>query len=219
MRRMNCVKIISFFCVLTILFKPSFANADTTDAHQIKEVFERYRYAILNDEGKLAFQCIDSRTKKYYGQLYQWILKDDSMALEKHSLVDKFTVLAIRAKASKQEILGMDSSTLFMYAINHGMVGKNGASNQKIAEPIADSTFGKAALMLDEKETSVFFHFYKEDGQWKMDISHLLPMANSSFRSMIEESDMTENEFIFDLLRILEGRTPNHTLWLPLVKE
>lgn len=194
------------------------ATADTTDSKQVKQVYEQYRYAILNDDGKLAFQCIDSRTKSYYGQLLNWTVNDDSIALEKHSLVDKFTVLAIRAKASKEELLGFDSSTLFMYAVNKGMVGKNGVAKQAIGDPVIDSTFAKAPLIINGKNSSTYFHFYKENNEWKINISYLLTAANTAFRNMLDETDQTENEFIMDLLRIMEGREQNATIWLPVSK-
>lgn len=206
-----------YVCILFQIVSFS-SYAGSKDAEDIKQVYEKYRYSILNDDGKQAFLCVDSRTKKYYGQLLQWALKDDSTTLEQHSLVDKFTVLAIRAKASKEEILSFDSSGLFIYAVNHGMVGKNGVANQKIAEPVMDSTFAKTNLIVNEKESSIALHYYKEENEWKIDITHLLPMASASLRNMVDESGMTENEFIMDLLRILEGHTPKASIWLPLTK-
>ena len=109
----------SIFSLLTALFifvqvQSSFAQ---TTEQLVKNSFDNYKKAILTDDAKAALAEIDSRTKRYYQDLLAKTKTLDSTEVDKLSVIDKFTLLVIRHKLSKEEILKMTDHDLFLYAI------------------------------------------------------------------------------------------------------
>ncbi len=96
--------------ILNIIFlfvTISLADAQTKDKDDIKKVFDGYKSAILNDKADEALNSIDNKTINYYKSILSEVKTADSNKISAMSLVDRITVLGIRARATKQEIIEM----------------------------------------------------------------------------------------------------------------
>jgi hypothetical protein len=183
----------------------------------VRQAFNNYKTAILNDDPQKALNAVDSRTKKYYSEILHNVKSADSSAISNLPLIDKLTILVLRAKATKEEILEMKENDAFIFAIKKGMVGKDGVANNTIGHVIIDSNFAKAEFIAEGKETSYFFHFYKEEGEWKLDITSLFPLSNLAFKQMIDESKKDENTFLFEILNAISERKISSDIWNPVL--
>jgi len=203
--------------ILTFLFLVTQSSiSQTTDTKAVKQTFEKYKTAILNDQGESALHAVDSRTQKYYNDILLMVKNADSMEIVKLSLIDKITVFSIRHRATKEEIENMDGNGLFIYAIKKGMVGKNSVVNNTIGEVTVDGTFAKGQLVVSGQKTPYYFHFYKESNEWKLDLTSLFPLSNTALKQMVNQSGENENEFIFSLLEMITGTRPGTEIWQKL---
>lgn len=109
--------------------------------------------------------------------------------------------------------MAMSGNDLFVYAIKNGMVGKNSVVNNTIGEVLINGMFAKGQLLVKGKKAPLYFHFYKETDQWKLDLTSLFPASNLLFKQMVEESGETENEYLFSLLEMLTGKKPGQQIW------
>jgi hypothetical protein len=202
--------------ILLVSFLTTFSFGQAKSQGAVKESFNKYKTAILNDKGDEAVNYVDSRSIAYYGKILELVKSADSASVEKLSLFDKLMVLIIRHRTSRENILKFDGKSLLVFAIKSGMVGKNSVSNNTIGDVTINDSFAKAELISHGQKTPLFMHFYKEDNIWKMDLTALFPMSNMAFKKLIEESGEKENDYIFKLLESLTGRRPNSEIWQPI---
>ena len=201
--------------VLSTCLLTSVVAAQTNEAILVKQAFNKYKSAILNDKAEEALDAVDSRTIKYYTDILDAVKTADSTKIESMSLIDKITVLSIRSRANKEEILAMKGPDLFLYSIKNGMVGKNGVMNNSVGDIIINKDFAKGLLLVNGKKTPLYFHFYKEQRKWKLDITALFPVSNMSLQQMIKQSGKSENEYLLLLLQTLTGKKLGHEIWEP----
>ncbi len=206
--------------ILSILFIAFFtANcySQNEEKKQIENCFRTYKDAILTNQGKIAVNSVDDKTIKYYTEILEKIKKTDSITLDGLGIIDKFSVLTFKHRASKKEILSFDGKDLFEFAIEKGMVGKNSVKNTSIGEISIDGNFARGQLISNGQETSSYFTFYKENNNWKINITSMLSAGVKAFNLMIKDSGKTENDFIIDILEIVTGKKPGNEIWHPLI--
>jgi len=122
-------------------------------------------------------------------------------------------VFTIRHRASKEEILSFDGKSLIVYAIEKGMVGKNSVMNLTIGEVNTGGNFAKGQIVVNGKPEPYYFHFYKENGVWKIDLTSAFAISATLFEQMAEASGETENDYLFMLLEMITGERPGHKVW------
>lgn len=188
------------------------ANQETL----VKKSFENYRSAILNDRGEEAVSYVDSRTIKYYNDVLHLVKTADSSKIETLSILDKLMVLSIRHRTAKNDILSFDGKTLLIYAIKSGMVGKNSVMNISIGEVTIDGDFAKGQFVVNGQKSPIPFNFYKEEGQWKIDLTCLFPATTTGFKNMVNGSGQNENVYLFTLLEMMTGKKPGAEIWEPV---
>ena len=186
------------------------------DKKQIHDCFYSYKRAILEDKGDEAFQCLDKRTRDYYAKILQLVKTANRDEVEQLPLMDKMQILIMRNNVPKSELLSMTGDELLIYAINHGMVGKNGTSNLEAGPITVEGDFGKMEIVVREKNSGLTYHFYKEDGQWKLDLTSSFSMAKVAMNTVIQQSGQSENDFIFNMIRLTSRTKPNDDIWEPI---
>ncbi len=186
------------------------------DGQAVQKSFDAYKNAILKDKGEEASKYVDSKTIKYYSAMLDHIRNSDSVTVDKLSLLDKIVILRIRQELTKEDVASMDGKGLFVYAIQKGLVGKNSVKQNEIGKIIFDGDRAKAQLVAAGKASNIYFDFNKEDGQWKIDLTSIFPIAEQAFRQMVKEADAPDNEYLFFLLEAATGVAPTDKIWLPL---
>ena len=203
--------VLTFFFALTIS-----AFGQKNEEELVRKAFDSYKSAILNDKGEEAVKFVDSRTIKYYNNVVDLVKNADSSKVETLSILDKLMVFSIRHRTSKEDILSFDGKTLLIYAIKSGMVGKNSVANNSIGEVTIDGNFAKGQFVVNGQKAPFYLHFYKEEQQWKMDLTSLFTVSTSAFKKMADDSGQNENEYLFDLLEIITGKKPGPGIWQPI---
>ncbi len=208
--------VVKISWVLFILVLSHCTYAQKNQEKLVKESFEKYRSAILNDRGEEAVNYVDSRTISYYADILDLVKTGDSSIVEVRSVLDKLMVFMIRHRVSKEDILSFDGRSLLIYAIESGMVGKNSVANSSLGEVTIEGDFAKGQFVANGEKAPVFFHFYKEEGQWKIDLTSLFPMSVIALDQIVQDSGENENDFLFSLLKKVTGNTPGDEIWQPI---
>jgi hypothetical protein len=198
---------------LLVIFK-SFGQENQEKT--IQKVFENYKSAILNDKGIEALNFVDSRTIAYYDDIINKIKTADSITIESYTILDKLMILAIRNSASQEEIMNMNGKSLFVYAIDNGMVGKNSVQNNSIGRVQIDDAFATGQFLVNGQETPINFHFYLENNNWLIDLTSIFPISSGAFKKMIASSGKSENETLLMILELMTGEKPTNSIWHPL---
>lgn len=208
------IKNLLLFFLITCAINPLLAQKKAEK--KVRQSFELYKTAILNDRGTEAVEYLDSRTIQYYADILVKIRTSDSLSLNGLSLMDKLMVFSIRHRSPKEKILAMDGRGLLIYAIEEGMVGKNSVINNSIGEVEVDGNFAKGQFVSEGQVTPFYFHFYKEDKTWKIDLTSVMSIGGKAFKQMQMDSGLDENEYIFYLLEIITGQKPSKEVWLKI---
>lgn len=209
-------KFLSLICIMALLSIG--LQAQNKEKKAIKKSFEKYKKAILNNKGEEAVKYVDSTTIAYYGEMLDLVKNADSAKVESLSITDKLMVFSIRHRVEKKKILEYTGRTIFVHAVNSGMVGKNSVSSLALGEVSIEGNFGKAQLVINTQVAPIYYHFHKENDDWKLDLTSLFSVSTIAFESLVENSEMTENEYLFHLLEIITGENLGSDIWLP-VKE
>ena len=199
---------------LTLLFALTISMfGQKSEEKLVKEAFDNYKSSILNDKGEEAVKYVDSRTIKYYNDMLDLVRHGDSAKVEALSILDKVMVFSIRHRASREDILSFDGRTLLIYAIKSGMVGKNGVANLSIGDVTPTENFAKGQFVVNGQKAPLYFHFYKEEEKWKIDLTSLFQVSTTAFKKMVDDSGQTENEYLFAILEMLTGKKPGQEIW------
>lgn len=209
----STIKILGIVCLLLAVHV---SHGQRRQEKGVKKSFDAYKSALLKDKGEEAVKYVDSRTIQYYGNMLEHVKNADSSTVETLSILDKLMVLAIRHRTSKSDILSFEGTSLLVYAITSGMVGKNSVANNSIGEVLIEQDFAKAQLIANGQKAPFYFHFYNEDDLWKIDLTALFPISTVAFQKMADDSGENENDFLFAILENITGNKPGPEIWQPV---
>jgi hypothetical protein len=206
------------FTALILFFAFAVSAYGQSDEELVREAFENYKSSILNNNGNEAVKYVDSRTIEYYSHILDLVKNADSAKVESLPFLDRLLVLSIRHRTSKENILSLDGKGLLILAIENGMVGKSSVENNSIGKVTIDDSFARGQFVFNGQEEQIYFDFYKEDGQWKLDLTSLFPLSAQVLEQLIYEDGQDENEFLFTFLEMVTGKKPGAEIWQPVNK-
>ena len=189
------------------------AAGQSSDESQVRATFARYKSAILHDNPDEALEYVDSRTIAYYSHVLERVKNAGEAEVKALPLLDKLMVLTVRHKMEREDLLSFDGKGLLAHAIRTGLVGKNSVANLSLGEVFVENHFARAQLAVDNAPALFYFHFYREEEKWKIDLTSLFPTTSEAIRQMIKESGQGEDEFILSMIEKASGRAPEPTIW------
>jgi hypothetical protein len=213
--RQNSFISTAIIAILSIIL---FSCGNGRDEQLNKTSFDNYKNAIIHDNGKEAVKYVDTRTIKYYSRLLELTKTADSLQIEKSPIIEKFFVLTVRHTTPKDSILSFTGETLFAYAIEKGMTGKESAPQLYIDHIDIENDFAVVEVKSKDakSEPGIKINYYKENGAWKADWTSFFAVGNVAFKNLIKSSGMEENEFIMRALTEIYGKQ-NNNAWNPLI--
>lgn len=197
------------------------ARAAVEDAPQkaVRTAFLQYKEAILRQQGETAWQHVDANTARYYDEMRLLALNGSEEKVRALNFVNKVTVLLLRHRVGLEGLRPMTTKDVFVYAVDKGMIGRDGVlkSNVGKVRVFADKASGE--LLHEGKVAPFAYQFTKEDGQWKIDLTAILPSANVAMKALIEREKLNEDEFLLLLVESVSGSKPSAAIWQPLIAE
>ena len=188
------------YVLYVLLFVPMFVGCSTSpsDEQCVKDVFQAYRKALLDQNGEAAWSYIDSHTANYYGDMLSKSLSLPRDDLDRLELISQFMVLRLRLEFKKSKLESMTNKDVFVIGVQQGWIGKSTVEGIVIDRIEIN---GHTAIAFMAKAPNVpLFHFIKEADNWKLSLVRNLEMPNLLFVKMLNDSGLSEREFLIDLL-------------------
>lgn len=191
------------------------AFAQKSEEKLVRKAFDNYKTAVLNKQGEQAVNYVSAKTIDYYSNMLELVKTADSTTIDRLQLMDKLMVLTVRLRIPKEEILKFDGKSFLEYGISNGMIGN--IANFSIGDVKITGDTAKGQFMVGKEKAPFYYDFYKENGQWKIDLTSILAISETAFSAMIQESGQTENEILLLLLEKIAGAKPDNTMWQPIL--
>ena len=202
------------FILLIITTHSLFAQKDEEKA--VKACFDTYKAAIIEGRGGDAAEVSSQKTINYYQTLLDVILNGDSTTVAGQGIMEKITIFSIRHAVPKSQIENLDGKAFLEYAINRGLVGKESIQQLEIGTPSIAPDKATAPVMNNGMAMPISFDFYKEADAWKIDITSIIPATGKALQQMIDQSGMSEETVLFQILKSQTGEATDKSVWHPM---
>lgn len=188
------------------------------DKAEVRQAFESYRSAILSRDGDAAASLAADSTLDYYEEMRRLALRAPRGELQDRRIIDRFTTLFLRHVVPAKDLLGMTGEDVFAFAIERGWIGEARVTRLDIGavEVVGDTAAVEVRSSGGGEPFS--FVFVREGAAWKIEFGDLLQIADALFAEQARKLDVTQNEFILQLLESQSGRQPSAEIWQPLLK-
>lgn len=189
--------------------------ADEEANEDVVAAFESYRSAAIAQDGERAVELASSESLDYYDEMRQMALTAPREELKRRRLIDRVMVLMLRHMIEPAKLEAMDGADVFVLSIEEGLTSE--ASVEKMEPGDVDVSGDRAVMAVEiNGEPGPFaFPFVRQEGDWKIDFSELLAVGDAGFRSLVEQSGMSQNEFLMEALTSVSGTRPPKSIWDP----
>ncbi len=196
------------------------AEEKSTTQELVRQSFDDYKSAIMNDQGELAIKYLDENTIGYYDRISKLTRVANREEILQLPFMDKIIILSIRMKATPEEIKSFNGERLLVFAIKNGMVGKDSVANNSIGDVVIEDNAVKGEILVKEKKTKIFMSFNQDEvGNWKIDLTSLFEVSSATFEKILAESSEDEETIILSMLEVTFGEKPKSSIWDSLEKE
>ncbi|ODS23226.1 hypothetical protein AB835_10025 [Candidatus Endobugula sertula] len=196
MYKNSCV-LVSMLLTLSV----SFFVHSATDEEMVKWTFATYVNAVTNDKGILAYSSVDKNTRDYYDYVYKVSMDLSNENFSSISILDKIHILTVRYMISEDKLSKMNGEKLFIYAVNNGWVDKSRLLGISIGNVHIKEDFASGQVIVGGQPMPLNCHFYKEQGEWKIDVNIIAKWGESLFIQQQKLSGLSEDEFVFQVLK------------------
>jgi hypothetical protein len=202
---------------ITVIFFHS-CRLSSDENKQIRQCFATYKEAIIECQGNLGVECVDSKTINYYLQTLKKVIEYDSLQIEAEPTIDKYTILKIRQNIPYDSIIHLNAKSLLAHLINHGIAGNSNISMYDIGKVQISYDSARAEKVIGGKASNFFFRFHKENNSWKLSVFSPLEheLYNWGIKQAIIKSKLPEDLYILKYIETTSLSKAKNDLWHPL---
>lgn len=203
--------------LIAFLFAGHLVSAQFKEVKAILKCYDAYTEAVLHDKGDDALKQVDTNTVNYYNKIADLVRTADSATVVNASFMDELMILLIRHKSTREEILAFTGSSLFVYAVNNGMVGKEQVQNNSIGKITMNGNVAEAQLVVGGTETPFHFTFRKTGRKtWALDLAAVMQDSEEALATAIANVGMSKEDFILQMLPMSNGQPVKPDIWHPV---
>lgn len=180
------------------------AEAEARDIRAIRGVYKRHRRGVLARNGTEAAATVSRATLQYYEHLRREALTAGPGDLAGLNIADQVSVGLIRAIIPPQDLAGMDGELLFSIVVDIRLFDQGGTINHKLDTIKLTGDVATARTTYRGERSYTLYDFRREDGVWKFEPISTLATTNLYITRDREDSGMTEEEYVLD---VVNGRT------------
>jgi|GEM_PF-5799597 len=200
-----------------LLFTAINCMAQLTDAN-VRDCFDQYKAAIVQDRPDDAVQYLDASTVAYFEEIVALAQSASGSDLSAHSMVDQMMVLSVRSTTPKEIILADDSQAIMSYMVSSGLIGKKTIDKTTIGD--VNLTGDKATAVLHTGGTSLglALNFTQEKGLTKLGLSSLFPSLQQTMTALHRASGLQESAYVLFAMQTLLGIKADESAWEPILR-
>lgn len=185
----------------------------SSDQRSVRQSFEAYKYALLNNLGKEAADLISTKTIQHYEQLRTWTLTASSKELKSIDPFDRLAVLALRHNIPPALLPVMSAKDIFGYGVKEDWVAKSTVAPYEIGTINVYGDYAVTNLLYWDQSTDGFIEFHKEGGIWRLNILPLLEKTRHQFVARLNSLNVNENKEIISIIESMSGRNVGDKIW------
>ncbi len=200
--------------VLLFLLLPLPATAEPID--DVKESFLAYKTAILEADGDTAADVVTQNSREYFRDLADHALTLDRAGLHEIHLTDRLYAMLLRHNLDRTTLQSMSGSEVVSYAVDEGWIGRNGASQLRLGHYEIEGDHASGTILRQDGLKSSFkMEFVREGGRWLLDLVALMKLTRTAFEYAVQQSGLSEDDFVMLMLEQGTGRKPSPDIWSP----
>ena len=200
--------------------------AQTDDAAAIKDLFNRYKTALLTGDGATAARLVDQETFAYFEEIKGLTLDGNEDAVRQRPFVDRLLIVTMRHELAKEQLQTMDLEGLLKHAIDAGWIGKQSIMGLGIGEIEVDGDQATAVAITPTAapqgqgaaaSSELQYRFVREQNEWRFGFRSLVSSINQMISGLTKQMGTDQDALIFVLVEQLSGRKVLPEVWsMPL---
>ena len=192
-------------------------DADVDNPLILKSL-EDYKELALKGDGPKIARMMYKPSFAYYEQLRQAIFHENKEQVQARSYVDQVIIMRSRISADIEILEKLDSLQFVEYLYRSGYVDKGSVLYHGMGEITYDpaTQTASAPAIVNDEAVDAKYHFKKEEGIWKLDISEVVPFANTALEEdIVNNGNSPEYMLHLTLLSANSGQEVDEALWSP----
>jgi hypothetical protein len=169
--------------------------------------FVAYQQAVVDGRGTDAAALVTAGTIDHYERLRQLAVTATADDLAAEPMVDRLAVVLVRTRFPLADLEASNGATVLAHAVDAGMVGRQ-VGALVAAEASVERTGERATVTaVDGAGRLVDVAMVREASGWKVDLTALLPAADTGLRQLAVAQGVSENELILATVAAATGLT------------
>jgi hypothetical protein len=194
----------------------------TDDVAAIRDLFNRYKTALLSGDGATAARLVDTETFAYFDEIKALTLSGTEDVVKKRPFVDRLLIVTMRHELPLDQLRGMDLEGLLKHAIDAGWIGKQSIMGLGIGEitvngdqatAVAITPTSQAAADPAASSQGLQYRFVRDHGEWRFGFRSLVESINQMIAQLTSQMGTDQDALIFVLVEQLSGRKVLPDVW------
>lgn len=192
---------------------------ESVDQQVVRESFNAYKYALLNDLGGDASDLVSARTIHYYEQLLELALMGDEKRVKALPGFDRLVVLSMRHSIPAEDLVAITAKELFAYGVQEEWVSKQTIAPFELGQIGVFGNYATANITRGETGTDRYLEFRKENGIWRLNLTPLIDESKQQFSLQLSRIQGDDNQSIVELIESMSGTKVDKSIWSPILKK
>lgn len=193
------------------------ATAESPEVAAVRQLFERYKTALLDGDGEVASALVDAATLEYFEEIKRLTVEGDASAIGERPFVDRLLIVTMRHELPPETLADMGLEDLLRHAVEAGWIGKQsirqlGIGDIEVAGDEATGVAVTTGLQTADAEP-LYYRFVREDEEWRFRFSSLVESINGVVAQLTAQLGTDEDDLIFLLVEQLSGRQVLPEIW------
>lgn len=177
-------------------------------------MFEVYRSSVLQEDGARFARILAQPTLDHYEVLRDLALSASKKGLMRESLGNQIYALFLRKVSKPDDLIHLDGEAIASILVEKGAISEGGVEGVRLGEvTFSDSLATVRAIVGGQSAFSYTFRLEKDE--WKIDLVTLSEGAEIAFRQQMEQSGLSEEEYVLKAVEALSGSRPSNDIWQP----
>jgi hypothetical protein len=199
------------------------ARAQAGDVAAIRDLFNRYKTALLTGDGATAARLVDRETFAYFDEIKALTLTGSEDVVKKRPFVDRLLIVTMRHELPVDELQKMDLEGLLKHAIDAGWIGKQSILGLGIGEITVDGDHATAVAITPATQAAadpaaaqsqaLQYRFVRDGGEWRFGFRSLVESINQMISQLTAQMGTDQDALIFVLVEQLSGRKVLPDVW------
>jgi hypothetical protein len=198
---------------IALLLATALGSCGSADEQAIRQAFQQYKQALLDQDGERAAALVTHNTLDYYGEMRDLALDATRDEILDRRLIDRLTIALYRVLLGPT-LEQVNARQLFVFSVDEGLIGsRSDVAGLEIGDVTVSGDFGTANATSEGQEAPLVWEFRREGDQWKLDLEALFPVSNLVLQNAAEEAGLTENQLIYRTLEARTGQRIGAEIW------